>query len=126
ELHGWGDLQTELNTLSKRGEWVTMGELIDDEVLEAFAVVCPIDQVAAKVKARVGDASALRRRQTTTLTSRGGRVMTRCGTRPARASVTLGEARAAASASDSAMSGGTSILSRSLPLSCTTIVTVSS
>ena len=33
ELHGWGDLQTELNTLSKRGEWVQMGELIDDEVL---------------------------------------------------------------------------------------------
>jgi probable F420-dependent oxidoreductase len=55
ELHGWGDLQTELNTLSKRGEWVKMGELIDDEVLEAFAVVCPIDQVATQVKARFGD-----------------------------------------------------------------------
>jgi probable F420-dependent oxidoreductase len=55
ELHGWGDLQTELNTLSKRGEWVKMGELIDDEVLEAFAVVCPIDEVADQVKARVGD-----------------------------------------------------------------------
>jgi probable F420-dependent oxidoreductase len=52
ELHGWGDLQTELNTLSKRGEWVQMGELIDDEILEAFAVVAPIDEVAAKVKAR--------------------------------------------------------------------------
>ena len=34
ELHGWGDLQTELNTLSKRGEWVKMGELIDDSVLD--------------------------------------------------------------------------------------------
>ena len=55
ELHGWGDLQTELNTLSKRGEWVKMGELIDDEVLDAFAVVCPIDQVATQVKARFGD-----------------------------------------------------------------------
>ena len=41
ELHGWGDLQPELNTLSKRGEWVQMGELIDDDVLNAFAVVCP-------------------------------------------------------------------------------------
>ena len=29
ELHGWGDLQPELNTLSKRGEWTGMGELID-------------------------------------------------------------------------------------------------
>jgi probable F420-dependent oxidoreductase len=55
ELHGWGDLHPELNTLSKRGEWVKMGELIDDEVLDAFAVVCPIDQVATQVKARFGD-----------------------------------------------------------------------
>ena len=55
ELHGWGDLQTELNTLSRRGEWVKMGQLIDDEVLRAFAVVCPIDEVADQVKARVGD-----------------------------------------------------------------------
>ena len=39
ELHGWGDLQPELNTLSKRGEWVKMGELIDDDMLNAFAVV---------------------------------------------------------------------------------------
>ena len=44
ELHGWGDLQPELNTLSKRGEWVKMGELIADEVLDAFAVVCPAGQ----------------------------------------------------------------------------------
>jgi probable F420-dependent oxidoreductase len=55
ELHGWGDLQSELNTLSKRGEWVKMGELIDDDVLNAFAVVCPIGDVAAEVKARFGD-----------------------------------------------------------------------
>ena len=34
ELHGWGDLQTELNALSKQGEWVEMGELIDDDMLE--------------------------------------------------------------------------------------------
>ena len=55
ELHGWGDLQTELNTLSKRGEWVQMGQLIDDEMLETFAIVCPVDQVATQVKARFGD-----------------------------------------------------------------------
>ena len=52
ELHGWGDLQPELNTLSKRGEWVKMGELIDDDVLNAFAVVAPLDQVAAEVRRR--------------------------------------------------------------------------
>jgi probable F420-dependent oxidoreductase len=39
ELHGWGDLQSELNGLSKRGLWSEMGDLIDDEVLCEFAVV---------------------------------------------------------------------------------------
>jgi probable F420-dependent oxidoreductase len=52
ELHGWGDLQTELNTLSKRGEWGTMGELITDDVLDAFAVVCSFDDVPARLRQR--------------------------------------------------------------------------
>ncbi|HXY27386.1 MAG TPA: LLM class flavin-dependent oxidoreductase, partial [Acidimicrobiales bacterium] len=52
ELHGWGDLQSELNTLSKRGEWVQMGELVTDEILDAFAVVCPLDEVATQVRDR--------------------------------------------------------------------------
>lgn len=38
ELHGWGDLQPELNRLSKQGGWTQMGELVDDEVLRTFAV----------------------------------------------------------------------------------------
>ncbi|MGA2837841.1 MAG: TIGR03617 family F420-dependent LLM class oxidoreductase [Acidimicrobiales bacterium] len=54
ELHGWGDLQTELNTLSKRGAWDDMAALIDDDVLDAFAVVGELDTVAAKVRARFG------------------------------------------------------------------------
>jgi len=45
ELHGWGELQTELNRLSKQGEWVAMGELITDEVLEEFAVVASPEEV---------------------------------------------------------------------------------
>ena len=55
ELHGWGDLQTELNTLSKRGAWDDMAALIDDEVLTTFAVVGELDTVAAQVVARYGD-----------------------------------------------------------------------
>ncbi len=39
ELHGWGDLQTELNALSKQGKWVEMGNLITPEMLHTFAVV---------------------------------------------------------------------------------------
>ncbi len=30
DAHGWGDLQPELNTLSKQGRWDEMGALIDD------------------------------------------------------------------------------------------------
>ncbi len=54
ECHGWGELQTELNTLSKQGEWDAMGERITDEILEEFAVVAPPDQVAARLKDRFG------------------------------------------------------------------------
>ena len=39
ELHGWGELQDELNRLSKEGKWKEMGELIDDDILDTFAVV---------------------------------------------------------------------------------------
>lgn len=39
DLHGWGELQTILNKLSKEGKWVEMGELITDDILDTFAVV---------------------------------------------------------------------------------------
>jgi probable F420-dependent oxidoreductase len=54
ELHGWGDLQDELNRLSKEGRWGEMGTLIDDEVLHEFAVVAPLDQVAGALVRRWG------------------------------------------------------------------------
>ena len=54
ELHGWGDLQGELNALSKQGEWVKMGEAIDDEILETFAVVAEPERVADGLKSRFG------------------------------------------------------------------------
>ncbi len=55
ELHGWGDLQAELNTRSKRGEWTEMGDLITDEILETFAVVSPPEDVPARMLERYGD-----------------------------------------------------------------------
>jgi probable F420-dependent oxidoreductase len=56
ELHGWGDLQTELNGLSKQGKWGDMANLIDDEILHTFAVECELDQVADKLIERFGGA----------------------------------------------------------------------
>lgn len=55
ELHGWGDLQPELNALSKRGEWERMGELISDEVLETFAVVGEPEEIGPELKRRYAD-----------------------------------------------------------------------
>jgi probable F420-dependent oxidoreductase len=54
EHHGWGDLQTELNALSKQGDWATMATLIDDDVLNTFAVVAEPDKVAAGLIERFG------------------------------------------------------------------------
>jgi probable F420-dependent oxidoreductase len=55
DLHGWGDLQEELNRLSKEGRWAEMGDLIDDDMLATFAVVAPLDEVADALKERWGD-----------------------------------------------------------------------
>jgi probable F420-dependent oxidoreductase len=55
DLHGWGELQSDLNRLSKQGAWVEMGELIDDSILNTFAVVADPEQVPAAIKARYGD-----------------------------------------------------------------------
>ena len=52
DLHGWGDLQTELNTLSKRGAWDEMAGLIDDEMLHTFAVVGELDTIASRIRDR--------------------------------------------------------------------------
>ncbi len=55
DLHGWGGLQEELNALSKQGQWAEMGELIDDEILETFAVVAEPEAVAPELHRRYGD-----------------------------------------------------------------------
>jgi probable F420-dependent oxidoreductase len=54
EMHGWGELQTELNIMSKRGQWVEMGGLIDDQILDAFAVVAEPGKVAGEIATRYG------------------------------------------------------------------------
>jgi len=55
EIHGWGGLQEELNALSKRGDWVEMGKLIDDEILNTFAVVGEPETIAPELHRRYGD-----------------------------------------------------------------------
>jgi probable F420-dependent oxidoreductase len=55
ELHGWGAAQDELNLLSKQGKWVEMGDLITDEMLDAFAVTAEPEDVPKALLARYGD-----------------------------------------------------------------------
>ncbi|MGW5072784.1 LLM class F420-dependent oxidoreductase [Rhodococcus sp. NPDC004095] len=52
DLHGWGDLHTELHTLSKQGDWEAMAGLIDDEMLETIAVVGQVDEIPALLRRR--------------------------------------------------------------------------
>jgi probable F420-dependent oxidoreductase len=52
ESHGWETLQPELNQMSKRGEWVAMGDLITDEMLNSFAVVGEPDKIVPMIKER--------------------------------------------------------------------------
>lgn len=55
ELHGWGDLQTQANELTRAGRWADMGALVSDEILETFAVVsADIEAVPELLKRRYG------------------------------------------------------------------------
>ncbi|MCV7424218.1 TIGR03617 family F420-dependent LLM class oxidoreductase [Mycobacterium yunnanensis] len=53
DAHGWGDLQPELNAMSKQGRWQEMSTLIDDEVLHTIAACGTPAEVAAHVRDRV-------------------------------------------------------------------------
>jgi probable F420-dependent oxidoreductase len=55
EHHGWGDLQTDLNAMSKQGKWQEMGTLITDDMVETFAVVGEPEEIPKLVLARYGD-----------------------------------------------------------------------
>ena len=55
DVHGWGDLQPELNRLSKTGDWATMSSLITDEMIDAFSVQGSPDEIGPRVLARYGD-----------------------------------------------------------------------
>jgi probable F420-dependent oxidoreductase len=55
DLHGWGEIQPELQVMSRQGKWDEMAELISDEILDEFAVVGGPDEVVSEVRARYGD-----------------------------------------------------------------------
>ena len=51
-LHGWEEVAEQLSSLARRGDWTQMGELIDDEMVEAFAIICPPNEITQQLEQR--------------------------------------------------------------------------
>jgi probable F420-dependent oxidoreductase len=54
DVHGWGDLQPQLQERTRAGDWGGMAALVDDELLDAVAIVAPPDKVASAISERYG------------------------------------------------------------------------
>jgi probable F420-dependent oxidoreductase len=52
DLHGWGDIRAELGKMARSGQWDKMGEVIDDTMLNEFAVIAAPEELAQRVKDR--------------------------------------------------------------------------
>lgn len=57
DAHGWGDLQPELNAMSKQGRWQEMAALIDDEMLHTIAACGTPAEIAAHIRDRIDGVS---------------------------------------------------------------------
>jgi probable F420-dependent oxidoreductase len=51
-LHGWGEVADRLSGLARRQAWDEMAGLINDEILETFAVVAPSDRLGPALRSR--------------------------------------------------------------------------
>ncbi|MEP4148223.1 MAG: TIGR03617 family F420-dependent LLM class oxidoreductase [Halioglobus sp.] len=54
EAVGYGDLQPELNALSKQGKWDVLGSYINEEFLDAFTTRGAPEEIAGKLKDKYG------------------------------------------------------------------------
>jgi probable F420-dependent oxidoreductase len=52
DLHGWGAEAEQLSQMARRGEWGSMGSVITDPMLDAFAVSGRWAELPAKIQAR--------------------------------------------------------------------------
>jgi probable F420-dependent oxidoreductase len=55
DLHGWGELHNAARALTRQGRWSELPDLVDDEVLNAFAVVAEVDRLGPAITERYGD-----------------------------------------------------------------------
>ena len=54
DVHGWGDVQTELNRMAKADRWADMNDVIDDTMLDEFAIYGDVRTVAEKLRSYEG------------------------------------------------------------------------
>lgn len=52
QCHGWESLQADANQMMRAGQWTQLNDLIDDDILNTFAVVGTPAEVAQKIAAR--------------------------------------------------------------------------
>lgn len=52
KCHGWENLQSDANQMMREGKWAELNELIDDDILNTFAVVGTPTEVAHKIADR--------------------------------------------------------------------------
>jgi len=57
EHHGWRDVGKRLHEASKEGRWEEMPEIVSNEMLSAFAVEAPPDELLPTLQERYGDAA---------------------------------------------------------------------
>ncbi len=55
EHHGWGEVQTEMRSMTRQGRWAEMPHVLDDEIVHTIAAVGTPAEVAAILLARYGD-----------------------------------------------------------------------
>ena len=53
-LHGWEARAEQLSALARRQEWTEMASLVDEEMLETFALVAPAEEMSSAVLERYG------------------------------------------------------------------------
>ena len=52
--HGFEEIGQRLHEMSVRGEWAEMGELVSDDLLDAFSVTGEYDEIAGEFARRYG------------------------------------------------------------------------
>jgi probable F420-dependent oxidoreductase len=57
DLHGFGGLHPQLQSLARDDRWAEMATLIDDELIEAIAVVGEPDEIGAQIRSRLAGIS---------------------------------------------------------------------